>query len=54
MGRVYIRKSKTNSDNYEVMDGKTVKGRHMVKANAKKQAEAIRRVKKKRAKRLKK
>lgn len=48
MARVYLRKSKTNPDFWEVVNGTVVKGRHLSKAAANKQAEAIRKVKKKR------
>lgn len=50
MARVYIRKYKQNPDYYEVMEGKTSKGKHLSKTEAKKQAKAIRKVNKKRKK----
>lgn len=49
MSRVYLRRYKRNPDFWEVMDGKTSKGKYLSKTEAKRQAEAIRRVKKKRA-----
>lgn len=53
MARVYIRKSKRSPDYYEVMNGTQSKGKHLSKTAAKEQAEAIRRVKTKRAKKSK-
>lgn len=51
MARIYIRRYPRNRDYWEVMSGKTSKGRHLLKRDANAQAKALRAVRDKRKKR---